>query len=124
VLHRIQLNNCYVSSIPKSFRSLESLRHVCTNVEVLKNKHLQLLSERPSLLYLSLSPKHMATEKLLIGSNGFPVLLEFHLHYARLNLMFEPHAMRELEKLVLLLHTTKTRGNKWFSWDNRSAQVP
>jgi hypothetical protein len=98
------LNNCYVSSIPEWFRSLESLRHACVNVEVLKNKDLQLLSKLPSLLYLSLSSNHMATEKHLVSSNGFPVLREFHLHSAKLNLMFEPHAMRGLDKLVQLLH--------------------
>jgi hypothetical protein len=30
----------YVSSIPEWFRSLENLRHVCANVEVLKHKDL------------------------------------------------------------------------------------
>ncbi|GJM94356.1 hypothetical protein PR202_ga10996 [Eleusine coracana subsp. coracana] len=44
---------------------------------------LQLLSELPSLFYLSLSSKYMATEKLFVTSNGFPVLQEFHLVFSQ-----------------------------------------
>lgn len=45
----------------------------------------------------------MSTEKLVVSSDGFSVLREFHLRSARLNLTFEPHAVRGLERLCLSL---------------------
>ncbi|CAL4991425.1 unnamed protein product [Urochloa decumbens] len=104
-LHRIQLNSrCYLIRIPAWFRSLEKLAYVCIDLKEVKNEDLQLFSELPCLLQLSLTSREIPTEKHVIGSKGFPVLQEFQLHNAREDLTFEPQAMQKLERLLLSLH--------------------
>ncbi|CAO2144784.1 unnamed protein product [Urochloa humidicola] len=104
-LHRVQLNSsCYLNRIPEWFRSLPSLAYLSIDIKEVKNEDIQLLSALPSLIHLSLSSKAMPTEKLVISSNGFLLLRDFHLFSARADLIFEPEAMQKIEKLLLSLH--------------------
>ncbi|TVU24170.1 hypothetical protein EJB05_26572, partial [Eragrostis curvula] len=104
-LQRIQLSqSCYLSSIPEWFSSLLRLAYVCTSVKEIKNEDLQLLSQLASLRHLYLSSKVLPTEKLVISSEGFPVLKTFQLDSARADLTFEPQALQKLEELLLSVH--------------------
>ncbi|CAO2142419.1 unnamed protein product [Urochloa humidicola] len=104
-LHRVQLNSsCYLNRIPEWFRSLPSLAYLSIDIKEVKNEDIQLLSALPSLIHLSLSSKAMPTEKLVISSNGFSLLRDFHLFSARADLTFEAEAMQKIEKLLLSLH--------------------
>lgn len=111
-LQRFQLNKrCFLRRIPEWFRSLSNLIYVCIDVEEVKNEDLQLLSDLPSLCYLSLSSISITAKELVIRQNAFPSLHEFHLDSAWSNLTFEPEAMPKLEKLVLSFYflADKTR---------------
>lgn len=100
------LSNYFFPTVPKWVSSLVNLTLLGINIERVGEDVLQTLAELPALLSLTLKMKSTTFEQgIFIRSSGFKSLKQFDFmcQSSWTILMFEPGAMKALEKLQFVL---------------------